>query len=121
MRVRDFGIQPGRLPTGTLNAITDVAGVRVGHVTLFEGEGKLQEGVGPIRTGVTAVVPHGGNLFREKVSAGVCTINGFGKATGFEQIRERGVIETPIMLTNTLNVARVADGLVAYMLRENGD
>ncbi len=121
MRVRDFGITPGRLPTGALNAITDVAGVRVGHVTLIEGEGKLQEGVGPIRTGVTAIVPHGGNTFREKVSAGVCTINGFGKATGFEQIRERGVIETPIMLTNTLNVARVADGLVAYMLRENGD
>ncbi len=121
MRLRDLGIQPGRLPAGALNAITDVPGVRVGHVSLISGEGKLHEGAGPIRTGVTAVVPHGGNLFREKVAAGVCTINGFGKATGFEQIRERGVIETPILLTNTLNVPRVADGLIAYMLRENAD
>ena len=112
MRLRDLGIQPGRLPTGALNAITDVPGVRVGHVSLISGEGKLQEGVGPVRTGVTAVVPHEGNLFREKVPAGVCTINGFGKAAGFEQIRERGVIETPILMTNTLNVARVADGVV---------
>ncbi len=107
MRLRDLGIAPGRLPTGALNAITDVTGVRVGHVTLIDGEGKLQEGVGPIRTGVTAILPHGGNLFREKVPAGVRTINGFGKATGFEQIRTRGVIETPILLTNTLNVGRV--------------
>jgi D-aminopeptidase len=121
MRLRDLGITPGRLPTGTLNMITDVTGVRVGHVTLISGEGRLQEGYGPIRTGVTAVLPHGGNTFREKVAAGVCSINGFGKATGFEQIRERGTIETPILMTNTLNVGRVSDALVGYMLRENPD
>ena len=121
MRLRDYGIQPGRLPPGALNAITDVPGVRVGHVTLISGEGRLREGVGPLRTGVTAVVPHAGNLFREKVAAGVHTVNGFGKATGFEQIRELGVIETPILLTNTLNVPRAADGLIAYVLRQNAD
>ncbi len=121
MRLRDLGIAPGRLPTGALNAITDVSGVRVGHVTLIEGEGKLQEGVGPIRTGVTAILPHGDNLFRYKIPAGVRTINGFGKAMGFEQIRTRGVIETPILLTNTLNVGRVHDGVVGYMLRNNPD
>ncbi len=120
-RLRDFGVTPGFLPTGLLNAITDVPGVRVGHVTLIEGEGALKPGEGPIRTGVTAILPHGGNLFREKVSAGVQTINGFGKAAGFEQIRERGVIETPILLTNTLNVGRVADAVTTYMLRENPD
>lgn len=113
MRLRDLGIQPGGLPTGALNAITDVQGVRVGHVTLIEGDA--------IRTGVTAIQPHEGSVFREKVAAGVCTINGYGKATGFEQIRERGVIETPILLTNTLNVGRVSDALVGWMLRENPD
>ncbi len=121
MRLRDLGITPGRQPTGALNAITDVPGVRVGHVTLIEGEGKLQPGRGPIRTGVTAILPHGGNLFREKVAAGVQTINGFGKAMGFEQVRTRGVIETPILLTNTLNVGRVHDAVVGYMLRDNPD
>lgn len=115
MRLRDLGIQPSRLPTGALNAITDVAGVRVGHTTL------IADGDHTLRTGVTAILPHGGNLFREKVPAGVCSINGFGKATGFEQIRTRGSIETPILLTNTLNVGRVSDALVAYMLRDNPD
>lgn len=121
MRLRDFGVNPGRLPAGALNAITDVPGVLVGHVTLVSGEGKLREGEGPIRTGVTAILPHSGNLFREKVGAGVYSINGFGKATGFEQIRTRGVIETPILLSNTLNVGRVSDGLISYMLRDNPD
>jgi D-aminopeptidase len=121
MRLRDFGLNPGRLPAGVLNAITDVPGVKVGHVTLISGEGALKQGEGPIRTGVTAILPHGGSLFHEKVSAGVFTINGFGKATGFEQIRTRGVIETPILLSNTLNVGRAADGLIGYMLRENPD
>ena len=119
MRLRDFGVVPGRLPPGPLNAITDVPGVRVGHVTRIEGEGLLAEGVGPIRTGVTAIVPHGGSLFREKVAAGVFSLNGFGKAAGFEQIRERGSLETPIVLTNTLNVGRASDALVAWMLREH--
>jgi D-aminopeptidase len=120
-RLRDFGVTPGRLPTGALNAITDVSGVKVGHVTLISGDGALKVGEGPIRTGVTAILPHGGNTFREKVSAGVCTINGFGKATGFQQVRERGVIETPILLTNTLNIGRVSDALIGYMLRDNPD
>ena len=119
MRLRDLSVHPGQLPTGALNAITDVPGVRVGHVTLISGEGKLIEGEGPVRTGVTAILPHGGNLFREKVSAGVCAINGFGKATGLEQVRECGVIETPIILTNTLSIWRAADGLIGYMLRQN--
>lgn len=111
MRLRDLGIVPGRLGTGALNAITDVAGVRVGHVTLIEGES--------VRTGVTAVLPHGGSLFREKVSAGVYTVNGFGKAAGLEQVRERGVIEAPILLTNTLNVGVVIDAAVGCMLRDH--
>lgn len=119
MRLRDFGVTPGRLPAGPLNAITDVPGVRVGHVTRIEGDGPLVEGVGPLRTGVTAIVPHDGSLFRDKVAAGVFSLNGFGKATGFEQIRERGSIETPIVLTNTLNVGRAGDALVAWMLRDH--
>jgi D-aminopeptidase len=113
MRLRDLGIVPGRLPTGALNAITDVAGVRVGHVTLIEGDA--------MRTGVTAIVPHSGSMFREKVGAGVYTVNGFGKAAGFEQIRERGAIETPILLTNTLNVGVAVDALVGYMLRDHAE
>lgn len=119
MRLRDLGITPGRLPAGDLNAITDVPGVMVGHVTRIEGAGALVEGVSPIRTGVTAILPHDGNLFTDKVAAGVCSINGFGKATGFEQIRVRGTIETPILLTSTLNIGRVSDALVSYMLDQN--
>ncbi|MGQ9907564.1 MAG: DmpA family aminopeptidase [Candidatus Flexifilum sp.] len=117
MRLRDLGLTPGRLPTGPLNAITDVPGVRVGHVTLIAGDGPLVEGRGPVRTGVTAILPHEGSLFRSKVAAGVHTINGFGKAAGFEQIRETGLIETPIVLTNTLSVGRAVDALTTYMLR----
>jgi D-aminopeptidase len=120
-RLRDLGVIPGRLPSGQHNAITDVPGVKVGHVTLISGAGKLIPGQGPIRTGVTAILPHGGNLYREKVTAAVRTINGFGKATGFEQVRERGVIETPIVLTNTLNIWRAADAVTSYMLRANPD
>ncbi len=119
MRLRDLGAIPGRLPTGAKNAITDVPGVRVGHVTRIEGEGKLVEGTGPIRTGVTAILPHTGNLYDDKVSGGVCSINGFGKATGFEQIRTRGQIETPILLTNTLAISRTADAVIGYMLETN--
>jgi D-aminopeptidase len=121
MRLCDFGVTPGRLPAGPLNRITDVPGVLVGHTTLIKGEGALHQGVGPIRTGVTAILPHGGNLYRDKVAAGACSINGFGKAAGLAQIRERGTIETPILLTNTLNVGRVADALTAYMLDQNPD
>lgn len=120
-RLRDFGVNPGRLPTGPDNAITDVPGVKVGHTTLISGSGKLVEGEGPVRTGVTAVVPHGGNIFREKVAAAVHSINGFGKVMGFEQIRERGTLETPVVLTSNLSVARAGDALLTYMLRQNPD
>lgn len=111
MRFRDLGRIPGKLETGSLNMITDVQGVRVGHTTLIEGD--------QIRTGVTAILPHGGNLFTHKVPAAVHTINGFGKACGFEQVRELGVIETPILLTNTLAVGRTADACLTYVLRQN--
>lgn len=122
IRLRDLlNITPGRLPAGPLNAITDVAGVRVGHATLITGDGGLLPGEGPVRTGVTAILPHGGNLYHEKVAAAVRTINGFGKSIGFEQIRELGTLETPITLTNTLNVGLVADAVIAYMLRDNAD
>ncbi len=118
-RLRDLGIDPGGLPPGAQNAITDVPGVRVGHTTLVSGSGALHPGSGPVRTGVTAILPHGGSLYREKVSAAVHTINGFGKPTGFEQIRELGTLETPILLTNTLNVGKVHDALVGYMLSDH--
>lgn len=118
-RLRETGLVVGELPPGPLNGITDVAGVRVGHTTLISGEGRLRPGRGPVRTGVTVILPHGGNLFREKVPAAVHTINGFGKPFGFEQVRELGAIESPIALTNTLNVGRVADALVEHAIREN--
>lgn len=121
-RARSLGIDPlWRLSPGAFNAITDVAGVRVGHVTVSFGVGRLVPGQGPARTGVTVILPHEQNLFRRKVAAAVHTINGYGKACGFEQVRELGEIETPIALTNTLNVWRVADALADYMLRANPD
>jgi len=120
-RFRELIPVPYHLPTGQLNAITDVTGVSVGHTTIHQGEGNLTIGEGPIRTGVTAILPHAGNIFREKAPAAVYAINGFGKATGFEQVRHLGVIETPICLTSTLNVGRVWDALVSYSLRENPD
>src|SRR5215471_15073449 len=107
-RAREAGVVVGVLPTGTLNAITDVAGVAVGHSTLIRGDS--------IRTGVTAILPHNGNLFREKVPAAVFIGNAFGKLAGSTQVNELGEIETPIMLTSTLNVPRVADATIDYML-----
>lgn len=112
-RTRDIGIAPGILPTGELNAITDVDGVRVGHVTLVSGD--------DIRTGVTAVLPHGDNLFQEKVAGAVHTANGFGKAAGFEQVRELGRIEAPILLTNTLAVGTALQAGVQWMLEQEGN
>jgi D-aminopeptidase len=112
-RARDLGIVAGVLPTGPLNAITDVSGVRVGHATLRRGEN--------VRTGVTAVLPHGGNLFREKVAGAVFIGNAFGKLVGSTQVNELGEIETPILLTSTLNAFRVADHLVDYMLQLDGN
>ena len=101
---------------GPRNSIADVEGVRVGHVTLYEGSGPLVPGRGPVRTGVTVVVPHGGNVYREKVPAAVAVFNGFTKAVGLVQVEELGVLETPVALTNTLNVGLVADGLVEYSI-----
>jgi len=110
-RVRETGIQLGGLPPGLGNAITDVTGVRVGHTTLIQGS--------DIRTGVTAIHPHEGNIYAERVIAAVHTINGFGKAVGFEQIREVGLLETPVLLTNTLSVGLAADALVRWILERN--
>lgn len=118
-RARDIGVCIGEMPCGSLNSITDVPGVKVGHVTLIAGEGKLAVGRGPVRTGVTAIVPHAGNIFTEKVCAAVYVINAFGKSLGLPQIIELGNIETPILLTNTLNVWLVADALIDYVAEQN--
>ena len=115
-RVRDIGLILGSLPTGPANAITDVDGVQVGHVTVWHGEGKLQPGVGPARTGVTVVLPHAGNLYHDRVPAAYYQFNGFGKAIGIEQLDELGVLETPIALTSTLAIGRVADGLISHAI-----
>ena len=112
-RVRDAGIKVGILPTGPLNAITDVNGVLVGHTTVIRGDN--------VRTGVTAILPHGGNLFREKVPGAVFVGNGFGKLAGSTQVNELGEIETPILLTSTLSVPRTADYLMDYMLSLPGN
>lgn len=118
-RAQDLGLVIGLLPRGPYNSITDVPDVRVGHVTLIEGGGRLLIGEGPVRTGVTVIVPHGGNVFRQKVTAATHVINGFGKSIGLPQINELGVIESPIALTNTLNAWRVADALVDYLSQHN--
>ncbi len=104
-RARDLGLAPGIYSPGALNAITDVAGVRVGHVTLIEGD--------RVRTGVTAIVPAPGNLFRDKVPGAVFIGNAFGKLAGSTQVDELGTIETPIVLTNTLNVGTAMEGVIA--------
>src|SRR6266581_121981 len=112
-RAREAGVAVGVLPPGQLNAITDVAGVSVGHVTIIRGDN--------VRTGVTAILPHGGNLFREKVPGAVFVGNGFGKLMGSTQVNELGEIETPILLTSTLSVPRVADFLLDYVLSLPGN
>lgn len=113
VRLRDLGVTPGIFPPGPLDAITDVAGVRVGHRTIVEGDS--------VRTGVTAILPHGGNLFQKKAPAGVFVGNGFGKAAGFLQVRELGQLETPIVLTNTLSVGTALDAVVAWTLDRPGN
>lgn len=112
-RIRDFGIEPGIFKPGTYNAITDVPGVKVGQVTLIEGDN--------IRTGVTAIVPHDGNVFRKKCPAAIYVGNGFGKLAGVTQVRELGNIETPIVLTNTLSVAQGIEGVLSYTLSQVGN
>lgn len=113
MRYRDTGRSVGTLPTGPANAITDVEGVRVGHVTRIEGEA--------VRTGVTAILPHPGNVFADKVPAAIFVANGFGKLAGLSQVAELGEIESPILLTNTLNVGEVLAGGVEWVLAQPGN
>jgi len=112
-RARDLGLAPGVFPPGPLNAITDVSGVRVGHVTLIERD--------DVRTGVTAVVPAAGNLFQDKVPGAVFVGNAFGKLAGSTQVDELGTIETPILLTNTLSVGAVMEGAIAWTLAQPGN
>lgn len=112
-RAREVGIITGVLPPGPLNAITDVAGVRVGQHTMIEGDS--------VRTGVTVILPHSGNIYREKVPAAIFVTNGFGKLTGISQVRELGTLETPIALTGTLSVWRVADALAEWVLEQPGN
>src|SRR6476659_749524 len=112
VRARDLGVKPGVFPPGKLNAITDVAGVRVGHTTVIEGDS--------VRTGVTAILPHAGNLFADRVPAALFVGNGFGKITGVTQLRELGELETPILLTCTLCVWKAADALVGWLLEQPG-
>ena len=111
-RARELGIAPGTLPTGALNAITDVAGVRVGQTTVMRGDS--------VRTGVTAILPHGGNPFLDRVPAAIHVGNGFGKLLGATQVAELGELETPILLTCTLCVWKAADAMVAWMLAKPG-
>ena len=113
LRPRELGLKIGVLPTGRLNAITDVSGLRVGHKTLISGDN--------IRTGVTAILPFGGNLFQMKVPAAIFSGNGFGKLTGSTQIAELGSLESPIILTNTLNIAAGIEAVVDYTLNQQGN
>ncbi len=112
-RARELGIAPGAMETGPLNAITDVGGVLVGHSTIVQGD--------TVRTGVTAVLPHGGNLFREKVPGGVFVGNAFGKLAGSTQVEELGTIESPIVLTNTLSVGTAVDAVVRWSIAQVGN
>src|SRR3982750_1249766 len=112
-RARDLGITPGALTPGPLNAITDVKDVRLGQTTIKEGDN--------VRTGVTAVVPHGGNLFQDKVAGAVFVGNAFGKLAGSTQVGELGTIETPIVLTNTLSVGTAVDAVARYTIAQPGN
>jgi D-aminopeptidase len=118
-RARDLGIEIGSMLPGAYNAITDVPGVRVGHVTIVEGAGALRPEGGPFRTGATAVLPHEGDLFHNKVHGVIHSINGFGEVTNQQQVDELGVIEGPIVLTNTTNVPRVQDAVIQWMLERH--
>ena len=112
-RARDIGINIGVLPTGANNAITDVGGVKVGHTTIIKGDS--------VRTGVTAILPHGGNIFQQKVPAAIFVGNGFGKLAGSTQVQELGNIETPIILTNTLSVPTAMNAVISYTLQQEGN
>src|SRR5690606_21858443 len=112
-RLRDLGIEIGVLPPGKYNSITDVTGVLVGNSTIMKGDS--------VRTGVTAILPHSGNIFQEKVPAAIYVGNGFGKLAGSTQVNELGNIETPIILTNTLSVATAMEAVISYTLKQPGN
>ena len=112
-RLRDYGVTIGALPTGKTNSITDINGVKVGHTTIIVGDS--------VRTGVTAIIPHQGNIFKEKIPAAIFIGNGFGKLTGYSQVKELGNIETPVILTNTLSVPVASDALITYTLSIPGN
>ncbi len=118
VRARALGLRLGQLEPGPLNAITDVPGVKVGQVTVMRGDGALQPGQGPVRTGVTVVVPRE-DVWHKKVPAGAFVLNGTGEMTGLAWVTESGFLEYPIALTNTLNVPRVANGVISWMLRRH--
>lgn len=116
-RVRDLGLKIGRFPTGRWNAITDVANVFVGHSTIIRGSGALKPGSGPVRTGVTAILPNAGNVYLERVAGAGFVLNGAGELSGLTQVVEWGLIETPILLTNSLSVGTCSDAVVNYMVQ----
>ena len=117
-RARDLGVPLGRFRTGRWNAITDVAGVKVGHSTVIRGGSQLRVGRGPVRTGVTAILPNPSNVFEERVVGGGFILNGAGEVSGMTQLMEWGLIETPIFLTNTLSVGAVSDAAVKWMIEK---
>jgi D-aminopeptidase len=118
-RARALGIRIGQYPPGRYNAITDVPGVRVGHSTIVRGIGPLHPGEGPVRTGVTAILPHAGNVFSDRAVASGFVLNGAGEVSGLMQVMEWGMLETPILITNTLSVGTVSDACVRYMVEHN--
>src|SRR5215204_2274584 len=114
LRLRDLGVTIGRMPAGAQNAISDVSGVRVGHTTIVSGDGSLTVGKGPVRTGVTVIVPHEGNIGAEPLFAGYHVLNGNGEMTGLLWVKESGMLTSPIAITNTHSVGVVRDALISY-------
>lgn len=119
VRARELDLPLGRFKPGKHNAITDVEGVLVGHSTIIKGSGKLIAGKGPVRTGVTAILPNGGNTFMDRLAGGAFVLNGAGEVAGLTQVVEWGLIETPILLTNTMSVGAVSDAVARYMVEQH--
>ncbi|ATB32922.1 P1 family peptidase [Melittangium boletus] len=119
VRARELGIPLGRFKPGKHNAITDVEGVLVGHSTIIQGEGPLKPGQGPVRTGVTAILPNRRDIFMERMTGGGFVLNGAGEVSGMTQLMEWGLVETPILLTNTMAVGAVSDAVARYMVEQN--
>lgn len=119
IKARDLGLEFGTLPTGKFNSITDVPGVTVGHTSLIQGQGRLIPGQGPVRTGITAILPHCGNLYTQKCPAAVSPFNGYGKSIGMMYVEELGICENPLMITNTLSIAAALEGGIDWVLKHN--